>query len=314
MDDMQTRTDHTIEAHLDGILHDLEPRLEQKLLGTVADLMAGSFEDVLRELLHNARRAGATRIDITTLHPTEGEEYWGRALARNPRVNASTRVVIVTDNGHGIIDPTAVLRYGSSCWLTSPDEADPKEPCAGVGLLAGANGPMVITTRPAKDTGVPDTPWCVMMGPKNFRGQCRTVRFLDRLAPKPHGTSVSIVADGVKEWALEDLVRFFPVPVRINDRDIPQTLPLDGATRTFEHEGAVIGLFEGPRQGEPSGLIYWNGTTDPLHVPVETTTTVRVDASAWRQLKLTRPGYHPADDKAKRALREVITKHARHGG
>ena len=142
--------------------------------------------------------------------------------------------------------------------------------------------------------------FAVMLGPKNFRGQCRTIRYLDQLAPKPHGTSVSILADGVKEWALEDLVRFFPVPIRINGQEMPNPTLLDEATRIFEHDGAVIGLFE--------GLIYWNGTTDLLRVPVDTTTGV-----PGRRQRLAAAEAHPPRLPSRRRQGEVGAVRGDHG-
>ena len=70
----------------------LEAGVARTALPTIADISTGSFTESIQELMQNARMAGASRIDID--------------------VHGDT--VTVTDNGHGILHPEALLTYGMS--------------------------------------------------------------------------------------------------------------------------------------------------------------------------------------------------------
>ena len=82
------------------------------------------------------------------------------------------------------------------------------------------------------------------------------------------------------------------MPVRINKREAPQTELLVGAAKTFEWNGAEIGLFEARPHATLPSLVCYHGTSSPFHVHLDNPRLhARVDASGCTHLKLRRPGY-----------------------
>lgn len=82
------------------------------LLNSLGSAFSSSVSVVL-ELLQNARRAGATKIDVTC--------------------RIEDKVLIVEDDGSGVADPVSLITLGTSGWPTEIREA---EQPFGVGLLA----------------------------------------------------------------------------------------------------------------------------------------------------------------------------------
>jgi hypothetical protein len=91
-----------------------------RLLTKASRLFTGTLEGRIIELLQNARRAGATRVEITN----------------------ANGVVTVQDNGCGIDDFGRLLDLGGSGW---EDELEASEDPAGVGLFCLA--PRAVTIR-----------------------------------------------------------------------------------------------------------------------------------------------------------------------
>lgn len=79
----------------------LRATVSPDMIDMVGRLFNGGPVDVVNELLQNARRAGATRIDIDILSE-EGHER-----------------LRIRDDGRGISDPRAVLPLGQSDWTES---------------------------------------------------------------------------------------------------------------------------------------------------------------------------------------------------
>jgi glucose-6-phosphate-specific signal transduction histidine kinase len=82
-------------------------------INRVGRLFNNTLPDCINELLQNARRAGATRVDV--------------ALTRNDRV-----LLAVTDDGIGIADPATILTLGESRWN---DDISAREDPAGMGVF-----------------------------------------------------------------------------------------------------------------------------------------------------------------------------------
>ena len=89
----------------------------------VAQFFDSTTLTIVNELLQNARRAGATRVDITT----------------------SDDAVTIKDDGSGIKDPAVLLNFGRSHW--DPDTLQRELP-AGMGLASLARRTATIETRP----------------------------------------------------------------------------------------------------------------------------------------------------------------------
>ena len=68
--------------------------IDDRALKRVTSFFNGTALDIMTELLQNARRAGATRIDVET----------------------TRQGFTVADNGRGIADPAVLLRFGGSEW------------------------------------------------------------------------------------------------------------------------------------------------------------------------------------------------------
>ncbi len=98
----------------------IQATVNRRLLNKADRLFTGTLDGRITEVLQNARRAGATRVEIT---------------------NADGRVT-VRDNGHGIEDFSKLLDLGGSGW----DEAtEVSEDRSGVGLFCLA--PKEVTLR-----------------------------------------------------------------------------------------------------------------------------------------------------------------------
>ena len=241
----------------------LEAGVARTALPTIADISTGSFTESIQELMQNARMAGASRIDIDVYGDT----------------------VTVTDNGHGILHPEALLTYGMSRW-----HAPGPETPSGMGLFSLADNTIVITTR----AGIPSPgdPWTTTLTPRHFRGETKARRLPCEHAPSPHGTSVSFTADGVKTWALEALGLYFPIPVHVCGESVPQTPVLDGADEIVEWMGLRIGLFDDLPNAETQSKLCWHGAMS--YLPVTTTRGsghAMVDVVNCSYLRMSRPGF-----------------------
>jgi hypothetical protein len=99
----------------------IQAKVNPRLLTKASRLFTGTLEGRIIEILQNARRAGATRVEIT---------------------NQPDGMVVVQDNGQGIDDFSKLLDMGGSGWdETLENSEDP----AGVGLFCLA--PRQVTVR-----------------------------------------------------------------------------------------------------------------------------------------------------------------------
>ena len=92
--------------------------IHQDAINEVAGFFNATTEDILNELLQNARRSGATEVEITTQEDQ----------------------VTVTDNGVGISDPAAILAFGHTGWENKTAQS---EHAAGMGFYALARSEQV---------------------------------------------------------------------------------------------------------------------------------------------------------------------------
>jgi len=100
----------------------IQAKVNQRLLTKADRLFTGSLDGRIIELLQNARRAGATKVEITN------QDGW----------------VVFKDNGQGIADFSKLLDLGGSGW----DEACEKsEDPAGVGIFCLAPREVTIRSR-----------------------------------------------------------------------------------------------------------------------------------------------------------------------
>ena len=102
----------------------IRARVHDDAISRVTRFFNATTVETLNELFQNARRAGATRVDVTI---ADGE-------------------VRVADDGEGITQPAALLAFGQSHWDSAPAQ---REDPAGIGVYALAHCPKVtIRSRP----------------------------------------------------------------------------------------------------------------------------------------------------------------------
>ena len=114
----------------------------------VAQFFDSTTRAIADELLQNARRAGATRVDVTVADSS----------------------ATITDDGCGIDDPAVLLNFGRSHW--DPDTLRRETP-AGMGLASLARRTAVIETR--RRGAAPEDGWRVTLTPAHWRGESAAV-------------------------------------------------------------------------------------------------------------------------------------------
>jgi len=103
----------------------IQARVSDRILKKADSFFTGSVRGRITELLQNARRAGATRVEITQSENWVQQEDrdWGFVEAE----------VSVLDNGAGVDDWDKLLHLGASGW---GDEMEAAEDPAGIGLFS----------------------------------------------------------------------------------------------------------------------------------------------------------------------------------
>ncbi len=181
----------------------------------VASFFNATLTDILNELLQNARRSGATLVTI------DHDPATGR--------------ISVTDNGHGIADPEALLSFGGSQWKSGQAR---REHPAGMGLYALArNEHVTVTTRLPDGSG-----WSVQLTPDHFTGRARAPVKRLTIANVPQATTVSFSNPAPEPRTLEHVTRHFPLPVYHNGEVLPRRDFLQGAVHTEVWQGVRIGV------------------------------------------------------------------------
>ena len=170
-------------------------------ISKVGRLFNGSATDVLNELLQNARRAGASRVRLTT-SGTPGD-----------------RLLTITDDGDGIADPAAIVTLGRSGWAA---ETNRREDPAGMGVFSLAGRDVIVRSwsRPAHRG------WMAHI-PAGAWHDSRSIAI--EADPIARGTTITLRMPD--EWAAqlrsdaERVARFYPLPVEF-----------DGDRRRERHE------------------------------------------------------------------------------
>ena len=124
---------------------------------------------VFVELIQNARRAGADRVEIITERADCGPDK-------------DTAKVAVWDNGRGIADPAVLLSFGESDWA---GDVSRRERAAGMGLACLARRGCTVTSRAKAPSSQPATGWRMMLEPDHFLGKTAAIAVPHRMAPSP---------------------------------------------------------------------------------------------------------------------------------
>ena len=195
----------------------IQASIHQDAINRVSEFFNASTTDVLNELLQNARRSGAGRVDITT------EE--GR--------------ITVADDGHGIEDPAAILAFGQTSW---EDQAARDEHPAGMGMYALARRKLVVVR--SKQDG--SAAWQVSLTPDHFVGKLPAPIELVSGNETPNGTAVTFTDERTDGWRIRETARYYPLPVYINGDMVEPDDFLERADHTEEWQGIRLGVYITP--------------------------------------------------------------------
>ena len=242
----------------------IQASIHQDAINRVSQFFNATTSDILNELLQNARRSGASRVDVTTQD--------GR--------------LTISDNGQGISDPAAILAFGQTAWDT---QTELSERPAGMGLYALARCKLV-TVRSKPENG---DAWQVTLTPGHFTGQLSAPIERLPLDGTPKGTSVSFdraQSDQSIESEVQAAAKHHPLPVYFNNNKLDQSDFLQGADHTQEWQGIRIGVY-----GNHNDLMNFHGiiVRHPSLPKIETigrrVWTTKVDVMECPRLELTLP-------------------------
>ena len=254
----------------------IRAKIDPDAISKVASFFDASITDIINEMLQNARRAGAQRVDIN----------W----------NPDDSVITLADDGSGISDPQAILSFGGSNW--NRESVDRERP-AGMGFYSLARRPHVRVV--SKEEGTDG--WAVELTPEHFGGiESAEVREAEWNGHLTHGTAVSFTWAHDPTEPIRKAARFYPQPVFYNGDRQDRDDFLEGALSVTEWRGLHIGVHH--RQ---SGWAYPNShgrcinfhgieVSAYQHLPEVTTVTrgrtdlvARVDVIDCAHLELTLP-------------------------
>ena len=245
----------------------IRARIHDSALKRVTRTFAATLVDIFAETLQNARRAGATRVDVV--------------LGERERDGRPT--VTVLDDGQGVADPGVLLSFGENGWS---GELVDREDAAGMGMLSLARRGCAVSSRPRAPGEAPAPGWRVELGPEHFAGDAPAEVRPEVGAPYPHGTAVRFPAadtetDDKIRSALAVAALHYPLPVHWGRADrsprdaeaLPRRAFLDGAVHVERWRGLVFGVFRNRpnRYGLNDPDVNFHGLTVAVSLPtVET--------------------------------------------
>ena len=196
--------------------------ISQRMLASAPLFFNGTLHDVFAELFQNARRAGATVVDVDVVENDDGGG-----------------TVTVKDNGCGVADPAKMLSLGGSGWEAGIQE---REDPAGIGIYTLASRGAKIKSRAAnKARG-----WSATLLPAHFIGE-EEIKLSAATVEQGTAIAFDFTNDESPHSALEGAARFYPVPVRVNGESVDQKRFLGDAIHTVKWRGVTIGVFRGER-------------------------------------------------------------------
>ena len=188
-------------------------------ISKVGRLFNGSVNDVLNELLQNARRAGASQVTIAT----SGQP--------------GDQLLHIVDDGSGIADPAMVVTLGRSGWS---EETREREDPAGMGVFSLAGRDVII-----RSWSQPERQGWMAHIPAGAWQSSRPIA----ISPDPINRGTAITVRIPADWS-EDLLagirhvaRYYPLPVTFDGQRVEQEGWLDEAIRVESWNGCRIGVF-----------------------------------------------------------------------
>ena len=260
----------------------IRARVHDGAIDRVSRFFNASVADAAAELIQNARRSGATRLDVATEAAPEGGT-----------------VVTVTDDGFGIADPAVLLSFGESGWDAATAR---REDPAGMGVYALSKHGCVISSRPATAGIAPMPGWRVQLSPDCFLGKQEARIVGCENAPLPSGTAITFRTDESSEGiraAFAAAARHCPLAVTVNGEALERKAFLDGAVHVERWQGLAFGVFDNRFHGFSDPDLNFHGLTITVALPtVDTidggTWSVRADVDACPELELVLPARREA--------------------
>jgi len=180
----------------------IRARVHEDAISRVTRFFNATTVETLNELFQNARRAGATKVDVTI----DGGE------------------VRVRDNGDGITDPAALLAFGRTGWDSKTAR---REDPAGMGVYSLARRAKVtIRSRPRPVAGTALPAWQVHLTPEHFLGhEIAPLHVIDS-QKVTFGTEIVFEDDKANTGNVNSAARYFPLPVTCNGDDVDRIVEL----------------------------------------------------------------------------------------
>ncbi len=145
-------------------------KVSQRLLTKADRLFDGNVRGRITELLQNARRAGATRVDIRLTRLPDVSDGGGQSSQRFE--------IELIDDGHGLTDFGQLLSLGFSGW---GDDIEAAEDPAGAGFFSLAPRAVTVASR-GREITITREGWLGMpihVEPSDFQGTGLRLRFED---------------------------------------------------------------------------------------------------------------------------------------
>lgn len=206
----------------------IRARVHPRALDRMHMFFDASVSTAFVELIANARRGGATRIDISTrdLSPPDGDRF----------------EVTIRDDGRGIADPAVLLSFGESGWN---EKLARSENPAGMGLLSVAKHGCTLSSRSKSPAAGHFPSWRVELEPEHFMGKAAAAVMPDDTAPAPHGTHVTFTVgqtlDALRAAAGRAAL-YAPLPVTFDGDALRRRDFLENALRIEQWKGLTLGI------------------------------------------------------------------------
>lgn len=247
----------------------IQAKISNKAINKVTRFFNAGIDDILHELLQNARRAKATAVHLILTEPQDG----------NPAT------LTLKDDGQGIADPQQLLSFGDSGWsATIQTREDP----AGMGVFSLANRGATIRSHD----------WQVTLKPEHFAGEGAA----EVVPAQPiSGTEIEFEVDKQEASAVNDvqisryawLIRvmlYYPLPIYLNGKPLKQTDYLQDALHTEKWHGLKIAVGKWhPNKCFTSTGLNFHGLVLQTSLPEILSYRVRIDVQDCPQLKLVLP-------------------------
>jgi Histidine kinase-, DNA gyrase B-, and HSP90-like ATPase len=236
----------------------IQAQVSSMTLSKVSRLFNASLADCLNELLQNARRAGASAIQINL---------------------SSNRQLTIADDGSGIANPQTLLTLGESDWS---EETKQQEAPAGMGVFSLANRSVTIRSHD----------WQVHLTPAHFSGEAITsVTPCEMISGTHFSFTVTATELSTLRYQIAQSAKFHPLPVWFNDEAVPQQDFLQDAVYVENWQGLRLGLCHEHRW-KGARINFYGLTLNPVLSNLccnGDLLSVRVDVLDCPQLKLVLP-------------------------